>query len=102
MSQRCRFFAAGRVTFLPEKTSLLWEDPPMLHASEDPERLIHRARAGDAAALGRLLELYRNYLRLLARAHRPRPAAAAGPIRPRSGDVSLGLSLLRRLPGLRR
>jgi RNA polymerase sigma-70 factor (ECF subfamily) len=34
---------------------------------EIPERLLERARAGDPAALGRLLELYRNYLRLLAR-----------------------------------
>jgi RNA polymerase sigma-70 factor (ECF subfamily) len=32
-----------------------------------PERLLDRARAGDSAALGRLLELYRNYLRLMAR-----------------------------------
>lgn len=33
----------------------------------DPDRLIDLARAGDEHALGRLLELYRNYLRLLAR-----------------------------------
>src|SRR4051794_40708516 len=32
-----------------------------------PELLIDQARGGDAAALGRLLEMYRNYLRLLAR-----------------------------------
>ena len=32
-----------------------------------PEQLIERARGGDAAALGRLLELYRNYLKLVAR-----------------------------------
>jgi RNA polymerase sigma-70 factor (ECF subfamily) len=32
-----------------------------------PERLIEQARGGDAAALGRLLELYRNYLKLVAR-----------------------------------
>jgi len=32
-----------------------------------PERLLEQARGGDDAALGRLLELYRNYLRLLAR-----------------------------------
>ena len=32
-----------------------------------PERLLEQARAGDDAALGRLLELYRNYLRLMAR-----------------------------------
>ena len=33
-----------------------------------PDLLLIQARAGDAAALGRLLELYRNYLRLVARA----------------------------------
>jgi RNA polymerase sigma-70 factor (ECF subfamily) len=33
----------------------------------DPERLLQEARAGDAASLGRLLELYRHYLALLAR-----------------------------------
>jgi RNA polymerase sigma-70 factor (ECF subfamily) len=33
-----------------------------------PERLLTQARAGDVPALGRLLELYRNYLRVLARA----------------------------------
>jgi RNA polymerase sigma-70 factor, ECF subfamily len=33
----------------------------------DPEALLRRAQAGDAVALGELLELYRNYLRLLAR-----------------------------------
>jgi RNA polymerase sigma-70 factor (ECF subfamily) len=32
-----------------------------------PTALLRSARAGDDAALGRLLELYRNYLRLLAR-----------------------------------
>jgi RNA polymerase sigma-70 factor, ECF subfamily len=32
-----------------------------------PDRLIDEARGGDAAALGRLLELYRNYLKLVAR-----------------------------------
>jgi RNA polymerase sigma-70 factor (ECF subfamily) len=32
-----------------------------------PDRLIDAARGGDAAALGRLLELYRNYLKLVAR-----------------------------------
>jgi RNA polymerase sigma-70 factor (ECF subfamily) len=32
-----------------------------------PESLLEQARAGDAAALGQLLELYRNYLRLMAR-----------------------------------
>src|SRR4051812_20809557 len=34
--------------------------------TEDPEGLLHAARAGDAATLGRLLELYRRYLSLLA------------------------------------
>jgi RNA polymerase sigma-70 factor, ECF subfamily len=33
-----------------------------------PEMLLQRARGGDDAARGRLLELYRNYLRVLARA----------------------------------
>jgi RNA polymerase sigma-70 factor (ECF subfamily) len=33
----------------------------------DPLELLQAARAGDRPALGRLLELYRNYLRLLAR-----------------------------------
>src|SRR5205085_1960477 len=32
-----------------------------------PEELLTRARTGEPQALGRLLELYRNYLRLLAR-----------------------------------
>jgi RNA polymerase sigma-70 factor, ECF subfamily len=32
-----------------------------------PERLLERIRDGDGAALGRLLELYRNYLRVIAR-----------------------------------
>ena len=33
----------------------------------DPEQLLGEARSGDERALGRLLELYRNYLALLAR-----------------------------------
>jgi RNA polymerase sigma-70 factor (ECF subfamily) len=33
----------------------------------DPEQLLREARAGDAATLGRLLEMYRRYLALLAR-----------------------------------
>lgn len=33
----------------------------------DPQTLLHQARAGDSEALGRLLDLYRQYLRLLAR-----------------------------------
>lgn len=32
----------------------------------DPVELLHAARSGDVQALGRLLDLYRNYLRLLA------------------------------------
>lgn len=36
-------------------------------AAVDPEQLLRLARAGDGPALGRLLELYRNYLGLLAR-----------------------------------
>ncbi len=35
--------------------------------ADNPDELLERARAGDGPALGRLLELYRNYLRLLAR-----------------------------------
>src|SRR5882724_2224956 len=37
------------------------------NATAPPEQLIRQARLGGAAALGTLLELYRNYLRLLAR-----------------------------------
>jgi RNA polymerase sigma-70 factor (ECF subfamily) len=33
----------------------------------EPDRLLERAQAGDGSALGRLLELYRNYLALTAR-----------------------------------
>jgi RNA polymerase sigma-70 factor, ECF subfamily len=33
-----------------------------------PDHLLNQARAGDETALGRLLDLYRNYLRLVARA----------------------------------
>lgn len=39
----------------------------MLRLEEAPEVLLARARAGDDTALGRLLELYRNYLRVIAR-----------------------------------
>src|SRR5262245_39307199 len=39
----------------------------MSQSSPGPEPLIARARAGDSEALGRLLESYRNYLRMLSR-----------------------------------
>jgi RNA polymerase sigma-70 factor (ECF subfamily) len=39
----------------------------MSMAEAIPERLLAQARAGDTAALGQLLELYRNFLRLIAR-----------------------------------
>jgi RNA polymerase sigma-70 factor (ECF subfamily) len=39
----------------------------MRSRNAEPERLLSAARAGDAEALGRLLERYRNYLALLAR-----------------------------------
>lgn len=35
--------------------------------ADDPDILLHEARAGDSATLGRLLEQYRHYLSLLAR-----------------------------------
>jgi RNA polymerase sigma-70 factor (ECF subfamily) len=35
--------------------------------AEDPESLLREAKAGDSATLGRLLEVYRRYLALLAR-----------------------------------
>jgi RNA polymerase sigma-70 factor (ECF subfamily) len=39
----------------------------MIRGEAWPDRLIERARRGDEAARGALLELYRNYLRLVAR-----------------------------------
>src|SRR5947209_7804048 len=39
----------------------------MTSARPDPEQLLGQARAGNLAALGQLLELYRSYLSLLAR-----------------------------------
>ncbi len=39
----------------------------MSEVPEIPELLLAQARAGDTAALGQLFELYRNYLRLIAR-----------------------------------
>jgi RNA polymerase sigma-70 factor (ECF subfamily) len=41
-----------------------------------PELLLNRARGGDAAARGQLLELYRNYLRLMARSLISQPLRA--------------------------
>jgi RNA polymerase sigma-70 factor, ECF subfamily len=43
------------------------QGPSMPPPDAIPELLLAQARAGDAAALGQLLELYRNYLRLIAR-----------------------------------
>lgn len=39
----------------------------MTDPGANPDHLLQSARSGDAAALGRLLELYRNYLRLVTR-----------------------------------
>src|SRR5262249_61724591 len=39
----------------------------MSQSRQGPSRLIEQARRGEAGALDRLLESYRNYLRLLAR-----------------------------------
>jgi len=36
-------------------------------ADPDPEELLHQAQSGNGSALGRLLEMYRNYLAVLAR-----------------------------------
>jgi RNA polymerase sigma-70 factor (ECF subfamily) len=41
----------------------------MSNGGADVEQLMGQAQAGDAAALGQLLQLYRNYLSLLARLH---------------------------------
>jgi RNA polymerase sigma-70 factor, ECF subfamily len=54
---------------------------PIPHSDDHPDVLLVRARAGDQAARGRLFELYRNYLRLMARSliapdMRPRLAAS--------------------------
>lgn len=40
---------------------------PLSNIDGSPESLLDRARKGDSEALGRLLEMYRNYLGLLAR-----------------------------------
>jgi RNA polymerase sigma-70 factor (ECF subfamily) len=46
------------------------------HADPIPESLLARARAGDDAARDQLLELYRNYLRFMARALISQPLQA--------------------------
>src|SRR5262249_58921513 len=43
--------------------------PMTVGVGPDPEQLLRLARAGDGAARGQLLELYRNYLAVLARLH---------------------------------
>jgi RNA polymerase sigma-70 factor (ECF subfamily) len=48
-------------------------DSAIPYADARPEDLLDRARADDQAARGRLLELYRNYLRLMARSLISRP-----------------------------
>jgi RNA polymerase sigma-70 factor (ECF subfamily) len=40
---------------------------PVSSVRQDPEQMLRLAQAGDGGALGRLFELYRNYLTLLAR-----------------------------------
>jgi len=44
------------------------EETSAVPADSNPDMLIVQARGGDEAALGTLLDLYRNYLRLVARA----------------------------------
>ena len=67
-----------------------------------PELLLTQARAGDLAALGQLLELYRNYLRLIALDARWRARAQARSLGPCSGDVSEGAPPVRRFRRRRR
>jgi RNA polymerase sigma-70 factor (ECF subfamily) len=54
--------AIGRIWVLVPWSSLMSDS-----AAPDLEDLLRRARAGDASALGGLLEVYRNYLALLSR-----------------------------------
>ena len=65
-----------------------------------PELLLEQSRAGDEPARGRLLELYRNYLRLMARTLISQPLARpARRLRPGAGNPPQGPSRVRRLPG---
>jgi RNA polymerase sigma-70 factor (ECF subfamily) len=57
--------SAARDIFPPLSPYL--EEGAVLEVTDEPELLLEKARAGDGTAQGRLLELYRNYLRLLAR-----------------------------------
>jgi RNA polymerase sigma-70 factor (ECF subfamily) len=43
------------------------ENPPMMQGEARPDQLIEQTRRGDETACAALLELYRNYLRLVAR-----------------------------------
>jgi RNA polymerase sigma-70 factor (ECF subfamily) len=58
---------AWRGPFRPLLRLLLLEALMLAAVPPDPLELLQAARTGDRQALGRLLELYRNYLRLLAR-----------------------------------
>lgn len=42
-------------------------DPILTHEAPDPMTLVARARSGESEALGQLCDIYRNYLRMLAR-----------------------------------
>src|SRR5215467_8255900 len=52
---------------IPHPSSLSQSEIMSKVAEFDPEELLNQARAGDAPAVGRLLELYRAYLVVLAR-----------------------------------
>jgi hypothetical protein len=66
-------------------------------APPDPVELLQAAQAGDREALGRLLELYRNYLRLLARLQVGRRLRGKA-LRPRPGGFPRGPAHLRAVP----
>src|SRR5213080_709075 len=57
----------GRGPFSPGPCLVPGGVMPTSSANLKPDQLLPRARAGDVPAMGRLLELYRNYLKLLAR-----------------------------------